>query len=74
LTQSIDRGYEPAFPALEAFLLKVGRRKFLRPLYSHLAATEAGRERALEIYRQARPGYHTVSVQTLDEVLGWTEP
>ncbi len=71
LTQSIDHGYEPAFPTLERFLMEVGRRKFLRPLYTHLAATENGKKIALEIYAKARPGYHAVSVQTLDALLGW---
>ncbi|HYH47228.1 MAG TPA: leukotriene A4 hydrolase C-terminal domain-containing protein, partial [Thermoanaerobaculia bacterium] len=49
----------------------VGRRKFLKPLYTELAKTPAGAERALRIYRQARPGYHSVSQQTIDDILDW---
>ncbi|HEX9161372.1 MAG TPA: M1 family metallopeptidase, partial [Thermoanaerobaculia bacterium] len=37
LMQAIARGYEPAYPALEQFLTKQGRRKFLKPLYQKLA-------------------------------------
>jgi leukotriene-A4 hydrolase len=71
LLRSIESNYEPAMPALERFLVQVGRRKFLKPLYTELAKTPAGAERALRIYRQARPGYHSVSQQTIDDILDW---
>ena len=54
-------------------LVSVGRRKFLRPLYAALAKTEAGRLRAMSIYRKARPGYHPIAVATIDEILKWKE-
>ena len=38
--------YEPAFGKLEGFLESVGRRKYLKPLYSELLKTGEGRERA----------------------------
>lgn len=56
----------------ELFLMTVGRRKFLVPLYEAVVAGAGGRDRALEIYRRARPRYHAVSQRTLDELLGWT--
>ena len=67
----IATGYEAAYPALERFLTGMGRRKFLQPLYSRLAATEEGMERARAIYARARPSYHSVSTQTIDEILNW---
>lgn len=70
---AIASSYEPAYPALEAFLQQVGRRKLLTPLYRAFLGVEGGRERALAIYAKARPGYHTVSVDTLDGILGWSE-
>ncbi|HEX2164159.1 MAG TPA: leukotriene A4 hydrolase C-terminal domain-containing protein, partial [Thermoanaerobaculia bacterium] len=73
LLVAIANDYRAADQALEDFLLRVGRRKFLDPLYRALAATPEGKERALEIYRRARPGYHSVSVGTIDEILGWGE-
>ena len=69
--RAIKARYEPANAALEAFLLKVGRRKFLRPLYTELAKTPEGLAWARRVYAQARPGYHPVSVGTIDQVLGW---
>ncbi len=71
LLQVIDSQYEPGYPALERFLMAVGRRKFLRPLYTEMAKTPAGAEMALRIYEKARPGYHSVSQNTVDEILGW---
>ncbi|MBW3555150.1 MAG: M1 family metallopeptidase [Gemmatimonadetes bacterium] len=71
LRLAIANRYEPAFPALEDFLTRQGRRKFLLPLYRDLAATSWGREMALRIYREARPTYHSISSGSIDEVLGW---
>jgi hypothetical protein len=71
LVKVIDSKYEPAYPSLERFLTTVGRRKFLRPLYTEMAKTPAGAEMALRIYEKARPGYHSVSQNTVDEILGW---
>ena len=67
----IGSKYQPAYPALERFLTTVGRRKFLRPLYMELAKTPEGAEMGLRIYEKARPGYHSVSRNTIDEILGW---
>ncbi len=67
----IRHDYEAAYPALEAFLMQVGRRKFLKPIYTALSKTESGLEMALDIYQKARPNYHSVSAGTIDEILGW---
>ncbi len=71
LIEVIDSQYEPAYPALERFLTAVGRRKYLKPLYTEMAKTPAGAEMALRIYEKARPGYHSVSQSTVDQILGW---
>ncbi|HEX7185576.1 MAG TPA: M1 family metallopeptidase [Thermoanaerobaculia bacterium] len=71
LLRAIESKYQPAYPALERFLTSMGRRKFLRPLYTALSKTPEGAEMALRIYEKARPGYHPVSQQTVDEILEW---
>ncbi|HEY9283040.1 MAG TPA: M1 family metallopeptidase [Pyrinomonadaceae bacterium] len=71
LLMSIRSRYEAAYPRLEEFLTSIGRRKFLSPLYGELAKTPEGRERALAIYRRARPGYHPIAVSTIDQLLQW---
>ena len=67
---SIKNKYAAAYPYLEKFLMTVGRRKFLKPLYTGLAKTADGKEMAKRIYAKARAGYHAVSYQTIDEILG----
>ena len=73
LLRAIEQKYEPAYDALERFLLRQGRRKFLKPLYEKLAETPEGLERARRMYRKARPMYHSVSYRTIDKILKWNE-
>ncbi len=71
LMQAIEHKYDPANDALQRFLLRQGRRKFLKPLYQKLAETPEGKDRALAIYTKARPMYHAVSYRTIDQILGF---
>jgi aminopeptidase N len=71
LQMSIAGNYSPAYPKVEQFLSTVGRRKFLKPLYSELLKTPDGRERAKRIYAKARPGYHPIAQSTLDALIDW---
>ncbi len=68
---AIWNNYEQAYPAMEKFLTSVGRRKFLKPLYTEMAKTPEGLALAKQIYAKARPGYHAVSVRTIDDILKW---
>ena len=69
LETSIGRNYRTADERLEGFLVEVGRRKFLMPLYE--ALVNAGRtEDAKRIYARARSGYHAITRDSLDELLG----
>lgn len=65
----IRHHYKKDFPALENFLVNVGRRKFLMPLYTALISTTEGKKMATDIYKKARGNYHYVSVESLDELL-----
>ncbi len=69
--KSINFGYDKIDKELAQFLTKIGRRKFLVPIYTALAQTEKGKEKALEIYKKARPNYHFVSYSTIDNLLGY---
>ena len=78
---SIQSDYRPAYQAMHDFLLKVGRRKFLMPIYEALlaqyvvkdgkyeSAFAQGKEMATEIFLQAEPGYHSVAARSLRELL-----
>lgn len=71
LSMAIASGYEPADRRLEDFLMSMGRRKFLKPLYEALVKTPAGKSRALAIYRKARPTYHPIAASMVDKIVGW---
>jgi aminopeptidase N len=58
--------------ALASFLTRQGGLKYIRPLYTLLAATPEGLARAKTIYAGARPGYHPISASSIDTVLSWT--
>jgi leukotriene-A4 hydrolase len=71
LVLAIRRQYHGADARLDEFLMEVGRRKFLKPIYTELAKTPEGMERARAIYRKARPRYHAVATGTIDKILKW---
>jgi aminopeptidase N len=66
---SLEQGYAGTDQRMEEFLMGMGRRKFLKPIYQELVKTPEGLERAREIYATARPRYHAISQRTLDEIV-----
>ena len=66
----IPNNYAAAEDATDEFLIRVGRRKFLVPLYKAILKSEKGKVRAKAIYKKARPNYHSVSRTTIDGILG----
>lgn len=69
LLMSIRESYKPADARLEAFLIEIGRRKFVRPLFIELAKTPEGMKRACEIYAKSRSGYHPITQSSVDTVV-----
>jgi len=65
----IQHEYMEAYPQMKAFLIRVGRRKFLTPLYTPLSKTEEGKKWAREVFEIARTGYHSVSENSIEELL-----
>lgn len=70
LLMSVRENYTPALGRLDEFLCGVGRRKFLRPLYTELMKTPEGSERARRVYARARAGYHPITQRTVDGIVG----
>jgi len=64
LLMAIRNHYEPAYPRLEEFLMTVGRRKYIKPLYDAMDA-----KRAAALYEKARPLYHPITQATLDALI-----
>ncbi len=67
--KAVENEYEDAFPAMEEFLVNVGRRKFLTPIYTALIKDGKFVDVANAIYDKARPNYHSVSTGTMDKLL-----
>lgn len=69
LTIAAGSDYEPAFPKIREVLSRVGRMKYLRPLYNALGATERTRALARDIFAAASPTYHGLSRRVVAGVL-----
>ncbi len=70
LLMSATSNYKPAYPALEKFLLDVGRRRYIKPLYEELARSPENRHWAKAIYARARPRYHPITQAAIDKIVG----
>jgi leukotriene-A4 hydrolase len=66
---AIRNQYAPADERLKSYLTTIGRRKLVLPLYKALLAEPGGRPRAEAIYAAARPGYHPITVESVDRLL-----
>jgi len=69
LKMVVHSNYRPAFPRLKQFLLQVGRMKMIKPLYTELMKTPEGRQFALEVYGEARSGYHPIAQTAVDKIV-----
>jgi leukotriene A-4 hydrolase/aminopeptidase len=69
LTLAAAADYEPAFARIREVLLRVGRMKYLRPLYGALGQHARTRALAREIFGAASPGYHGLSRRAVASVL-----
>jgi leukotriene-A4 hydrolase len=61
--------YEPAFPRLREVLARVGRMKYLRPLYAALGRHARTRAVAREVFAAASPRYHHLSRRVASSVM-----
>ncbi|TFI58036.1 M1 family peptidase [Sphingomonas parva] len=71
LQLALANRYQPAVAPAERFLMSLGRRKFVAPLFETLVAQgDWGRPIAERIYARARPTYHAVTTGTVDKIMG----
>jgi leukotriene-A4 hydrolase len=66
---ALKTGYQEIAAPLEQYLINIGRRKLIIPLYRQLASTPEGLAFARAVYEKARPGYHPLAQGTVDEIL-----
>lgn len=67
--QAIRHQYNPAYPAIERFLVATSRTGSLQTLYKEMATTPGGKAWAKQIFEKAKPGYHLTTVQDLQRTL-----
>ena len=67
--KSISSNYTPAYPYLKSFLEKIGRRKFILPLYIALYENESTRENAISWFKEFKQNYHAVSSNSIEKAL-----
>lgn len=63
---AIANDYEAGFAKLELFLRRVGRVKFLHPLYAAMVKNASTLELARRTYKESRPGLHPIAQSALD--------
>ncbi|WP_316788982.1 M1 family metallopeptidase [Pedobacter frigoris] len=68
-TLAIRYHYTYADARIKAYLLENGRMWHIIPLYKEMLTTPEGAKRAMAIYIEARPNYHPLTYQTIDEIL-----
>lgn len=67
---AIPLNYLPVMPQVKQFLLRVGRTKFVVPLYRLLLDNPAQHTFANDIYQQAKAGYHPLTQAQIDKAFG----
>lgn len=65
----INSDYTDIRPNMERFLMKVGRRKYLAPIYFELAKTPDNKKWAKAVFEKAKNNYHYVSRTSIQEIL-----
>ncbi|MCG2584820.1 M1 family metallopeptidase [Massilia sp. TS11] len=69
LRAAVKAGVREVRAPLRAFLLTVGRQKFVLPLYSALQRDADDRAWARAVYAEARPHYHPVTQTSADKIM-----
>ncbi len=66
---AIANRYTAAYPAMERYMINIGRRKLIVPLYRDLASYPEGLKLANKIFAEARDGYHPLAQTTVVDIL-----
>jgi hypothetical protein len=64
---SIKAGYRDVRAPLHAFLMSVGRQKFVVPLYAALRKNPDDKAWAVAVFKEARPRYHPATQASVDK-------
>ena len=65
----IKNHYSELNPEIEKFVSKVGRRKYILPIYEALASQKSTKEFAKKIFEEYKNNYHAVSRNSIAGIL-----
>ena len=66
---AVHARYREVRPQMQAFLMRVGRQKFVVPLYAALRADAEDRAFAEKVYKSARERYHPETQSSVDKAM-----
>jgi leukotriene A-4 hydrolase/aminopeptidase len=66
---AIANRYTAAYPAMERYMIGIGRRKLIVPLYRDLTSYPEGLTLANRVFAEARDGYHPLTQSTVADIL-----
>ncbi|HVJ62156.1 MAG TPA: M1 family metallopeptidase [Tahibacter sp.] len=66
---TVRSGYADARPAIEKFLIGIGRRKLIMPTWEALVATPDGLAFAQSVFEKAKLGYHPITTGSVTAAL-----
>lgn len=66
---NIREGNRSIRPEMKAFLEKVGRRKYILPIYKALSKNKEDKQWAKEVFAKAKDQYHAVSKNSIEKAL-----
>jgi aminopeptidase N len=69
LERRVEAGDQAAWPRVQEVLSRVGRMKYLKPLYTALAKSDSGKLFARGCFDKLRAGYHPIAQQVVEGLL-----
>ncbi|MBS0194971.1 MAG: M1 family metallopeptidase [Proteobacteria bacterium] len=71
---AVASDYKDARPQMAQFLQSIGRQKLIMPTYAALAKTQEGLAFAKDVFAKAKPGYHPITVASVQALLDKAKP
>lgn len=68
-TLAVKNQYRQAYPSIEKFLVTIGRRKLIQPVYKEMIKTPQGKAWAKQVFEKAKSSYHPLAVQTIGNLV-----
>lgn len=65
----IKNGYKSIRPEIKQFLYKIGRRKYIAPIYESLSKNKEDLIWAKKVFLRAKNSYHFITYSTVEEIL-----